>query len=320
MARSVLIVGAGMAGLTAGRALESNGWQVKIVDKGRAVGGRMATRRIGDAVLDHGAQHISVRTDAFAREIHQLVDYGTARIWLRTHSSTHPDLGVESRYAGVGGMRRIPEALAAALDIQTGIAITRLDVVDGVVTAYSADAAIAQGDAAILTPPIPQTLDLLDASGLSADPCLNQLASIEYDATLAVMAILDEPSNLDDGHLALSDGPVAWMADNQHKGVSAIPAITIHSSPQFAADRLDDEPGDWMKELVETARPHHRGRVVEAVPHRWRYSQPRTTRNDGALLVEAEAPLVLAGEVFSGARVEGAFTSGRAAADLILNR
>ena len=47
----VTVVGAGIAGLTAARALDGN-HDVVVLDRGRSVGGRLATRRMGDAV-DH---------------------------------------------------------------------------------------------------------------------------------------------------------------------------------------------------------------------------------------------------------------------------
>ena len=43
----VVVVGAGIAGLTAARSLVESGAGVIVVDKSRGVGGRMATRRIG---------------------------------------------------------------------------------------------------------------------------------------------------------------------------------------------------------------------------------------------------------------------------------
>ncbi len=311
---SVLIVGAGMSGLVAARVLTEAGYAVSLVDKGRAVGGRMATRRVGEGRFDHGAQHFSARTDAFASVVDGLVEGGLAHVWLRTRSRTHPDRGVEERFAGTGGMRRVPEALAAGLRIETGVAVDRLAFAAGQVLAMAAGRTVATGDAAIVTPPVPQTVALLEASGLDAPGALSPIA---YDATLAVLAQLSGPAGLDDGHLALGDGPVAWVADNQHKLVSAVPAVTIHSSAEFAAGRLDADPDAWTAELVAAARPHLASSVVTAIGHRWRYSLPRQTLDVGALAVPAPRPLVLAGEAFAGARVEGAFTSGRAAADLI---
>jgi predicted NAD/FAD-dependent oxidoreductase len=63
----VVIVGAGLAGLSAARLLRDAGHDVVVLDKGRSPGGRCATRRIGNATLDHGAQFFTVRSDEFAR-------------------------------------------------------------------------------------------------------------------------------------------------------------------------------------------------------------------------------------------------------------
>jgi predicted NAD/FAD-dependent oxidoreductase len=54
--------------------------------------------------------------------------------------------------------------------------------------------------------------------------------------------------------------------------------------------------------------------------HRWRYSQPVVTYSEPCLLIADAAPLVLAGDAFDQPRVEGAFLSGCAAADALLNR
>ena len=42
----VVVIGAGIAGLVAARELSANDVTVQLVDKGRSVGGRLATRRI----------------------------------------------------------------------------------------------------------------------------------------------------------------------------------------------------------------------------------------------------------------------------------
>jgi predicted NAD/FAD-dependent oxidoreductase len=67
----VLIIGAGMSGMAAASELSRAGLRVMVVDKGRAVGGRMASRRIGEAVFDHGAQFITARSDQFLHRMHE---------------------------------------------------------------------------------------------------------------------------------------------------------------------------------------------------------------------------------------------------------
>jgi len=73
----------------------------------------------------------------------------------------------------------------------------------------------------------------------------------------------------------------------------------------------------WAPHLAAAAAAHVAGSIVHTTSHRWRYAQPRRTLDVGAMNARSTVPLVLAGEVFAGARVEGAFLSGMAAATTI---
>ena len=42
---NVVVIGAGMSGIACARALQAEGVTVRLIDKGRGVGGRMSTRR-----------------------------------------------------------------------------------------------------------------------------------------------------------------------------------------------------------------------------------------------------------------------------------
>lgn len=54
----VLIIGAGMAGLTAARTLAESGLRVLVLEAQDRIGGRILTRRIGDEVVELGAEFI----------------------------------------------------------------------------------------------------------------------------------------------------------------------------------------------------------------------------------------------------------------------
>jgi predicted NAD/FAD-dependent oxidoreductase len=314
---SVVIVGAGMAGLTAARRLREQGVESVILDKGRAPGGRMATRTVGEARFDHGAQHFGARSSLFRAEVEAWTEQALVREWFRAGSRVRP--GGEPRFVGIAGMRRIPEALAAGLDVRTAVAVDRLVARDGAVAAGVGHGMVAVGAAVILTPPVPQIGHLLAASGIPLPASIGDLLGrIEYDPCLAVMARLDGPGGLPDGHRSFEDGPIAWIADNHHKGVSAVPAVTVHAAPGFSAEHLEDPTERWSGILCDAAAPHLGGRIVEAIPHRWRYARPRTTLDLGAAGFDAGFPVVMAGEVFAGARIEGAHASGIAAASLVL--
>ena len=228
----VIVIGAGMAGLTAAAELASAGVSTIVLDKGRAPGGRMATRTIGGVRFDHGAQHFSARSAHFDESVARLRDAGVVGEWFRSSSGTGPDSRGEARLAGVGGMRRIPEHMARSLDVRTSIAVDRLEVTAAGTTAMAGARSVARGAGVIVTPPVPQVMALLEASGVRLGPAAEeQLRSVEYNATLAVMATLDAPSELPDGHIAQPAKHVAWIADNQHKGVSEAPAVTTSIQP-----------------------------------------------------------------------------------------
>ena len=58
----VVVIGAGMSGIACARALQAEGVPVRLIDKGRGIGGRMATRRTAVAgkriTYAHGAQYL----------------------------------------------------------------------------------------------------------------------------------------------------------------------------------------------------------------------------------------------------------------------
>ena len=64
-------------------------YEVVVLDKGRGVGGRMATRRIGEATLDHGAQFFTTHTAEFASVVAGWVAAGVAVPWFAGRVGPH---------------------------------------------------------------------------------------------------------------------------------------------------------------------------------------------------------------------------------------
>ena len=314
--KSCLIVGAGMAGLVAARSLAGAGWEVVMLDEGRGVGGRMATRRIGGAVCDHGAQFFTVRDERFGRMVGEWVGAGVAREWCRGFGSGdgYP------RYCGAGGMTTIARHLARGLDVRTAERVVSADARDGGWVVRVEGGAAVEGAALILTPPVPQSLALLDAGGFALGGELRlALAAIEYDPCLAVMAVLDGPSRVPPpGGVKLAGEPLDWVGDNTQKGISpAAPAVTIHAGPQFSRAHWETESAEVARLLLAAAAPWIGAAARETQVHRWRYSQPIVTRPEPCLVAPGPPPLVCAGDAFGGPRVEGAALSGLAAADAV---
>jgi len=317
---SVVVIGAGMAGLTAAHVLTDFA-DVVVLDKGRGVGGRLATRRVGDATFDHGAQFITTHTDEFAEKITQLVGSGVIAPWFRGRIGPNGviDPDGHTRFRGAVSMNSVAKALAVGLDVRTASLVTSL-VHDGTSwTVALADGTELKADGVVMTSPVPQTLAMFENGGVELSPKdADALAAIKYDPCLALMAVLHGPSGLDEpGAIDPDRGPIDWMADNQLKGISAVPAVTIHATAEFSASNLDATDDEIADVLLKEA-----GLTANAVPgsiqiQRWRYARPSVEHPERFLVLDGVPPLVCAGDAFGGAKVEGAALSGAAAAQEI---
>ncbi|MDH4146571.1 MAG: FAD-dependent oxidoreductase [Acidimicrobiia bacterium] len=314
MRGSVVVVGAGVAGCTAARLLLDAGWSVRVVDKGRSVGGRLATRRIGSATLDHGAQFFTVRSAVFAAAVSGAEQAGIVDVWCRGFGAGpdgHP------RYAARRGMNDLAKYLADGLDVSVD---TRIGSVAPGPSGWELTHTNGQlrADAVVLTAPVPQSLALLDAGAAMLDGELrDRLAAITYHPTLALLVVLDGPSAVPaPGGVQLSDGPFGFVADNRIKGISGSTAVTLHAAHDLSRDRWDDDPDATLADLLGHARPWFGDAgVVDAQLKRWRYAQPRAPLDQEIEAATVNgAPVVFAGDAFAGAKIEGAFLSGRAAA------
>lgn len=323
MTSSCLIVGAGMAGLLAAQVLQADGWTATLVDKGRGVGGRMATRRFENAVFDHGAQFFTVRDPAFAQWVEQWEAAGVATVWshgLPSPSDLQPANGY-ARYRGVPSMTAIAKHVANSLTVYTNTRIVKLRHDTGWV-AEAEDGRTFAADALILTAPVPQSLELLAHSEIELpDDMHKTLADINYHPCFTVMAVLDGPSNIPaPGALQIQEEPIVWIADNQQKGISPQFAVTIHAGPVFTRDYLEADPTEVGQMLLSAAEPWLGASAVAVQVHRWRYSQPSNPHPARLLRLDMPAPLIFAGDAFGGPRVEGAALSGMAAAQALIVR
>lgn len=318
--RRVAVVGAGVAGLTAARRL-TRSFEVAVFDKGRGVGGRLATRRIGDATFDHGAQFITTHTPDFAATVAGWERAGVAQPWFRGRIGPDgiPDPDGHARFRGVDTMNAIAKHLAEGLDVGVATRVMALQPSDATWRVHFDDGTGLVADAVVVTAPVPQALDLLTAGAvrLSA-PDGEALHAIRYEPCLAVMAALRGPSGLTaPGAVAPDDGPIDWMADNHLKGVSAVPAITIHATADFSRASWASSDEIVTAELLRSAGLGS-DEIDDLVQvQRWRFARPSAIHPDRCLVADGLPPLVFAGDGFGGAKVEGAARSGAAAASAV---
>jgi renalase len=340
-----VVVGAGLAGLSAARELVAAGRRVIVLDKGRGVGGRIATRRIGSAVCDHGAQFFTVRGRAFGGIVADAHAAGAVQEWCRGFAR-EGSLGCETgsdghaRWRGTRGMTDLPKRLAElvqAVSPERCVVRTQSKVIaitiDGRRVRIDFESAAGERDrieaaGGILTPPVPQALELLAAGGVVAATALADepaevasLRTVAYDPCFALMLVLDRPSRVPPpGGIQFDPadgGPIAWLADNSLKGISPVPALTLHADGVFSRRHFDTPPEEVTALLIDRARSWIDGDpatgVIEKSLHRWKFALPTTIIPAPLVAVSTAPPIACCGDAFAGPRVEGAASSGLAA-------
>jgi renalase len=319
-ANPVVVVGAGLSGLLAARRLADGGVPVVVLDDRDAPGGRLATRRMGPARLDHGAQFFTTRSPEFTAVVHTWLTAGVAYEWCRGFDQPPAQPDGHPRYAGTAGMAALASALANGLDVRLGSEVTGVDTAGGRVLVAADHGMVAA--AVILTPPVPRSLAILDAGGTRlAAPVRNALEAVSYEPTIAALAVLGGPSAVPPpGGVQLTDGPFSYIADNQAKGISSAPAVTLHASGEVSSARWDDPDHSVLTTLIGEARRWLGRPPVAAGLHRWFHARPVVLHPERCAIVEGPVPLVLAGDAFGESRVEGAACSGWAAAAAVLER
>lgn len=309
----VIIVGAGLSGLMAAQSLTSSGHEVIVFDKGRGVGGRLATRRIGDATLDHGAQFFTVRSKEFASHVKTWLDAGVVHEWCRGFDTEdgHP------RYVGSKGMSGIAKYLAQGLNVRTSALVFSLERTPSGYNVITDDGVAHACDKVLLTAPIPQSFSLLFGAGIEMP---TELRSIDYDRTLGLLAVLDSHAHnvRSPGGMQFPDDVFSFIGDNAAKGISATHALTFHANPEWSRTHFDLELDEIHSLLLTAARPWlGTTQILESQPKKWRFATPQGSWPDACWVDETQS-LVMAGDAFAGPKMEGAALSGLAAARAIV--
>jgi predicted NAD/FAD-dependent oxidoreductase len=316
----IAVVGAGIAGLSAARALKDRGHQVIVFERSQAPGGRVATRQVrhlemprglaGAALaFDHGAQYFTVRDRRFSEvaaewERDRVIAKWTGRVvsfddegWEDTEEGT-------DRYVGTPGMHSIATALAGDVEIRYDERIESLQLL------------LDTHDRVIVSIPAPQAVRLV----ADVPPLAGRVAAVRMQSCWTVMAAFEERVAARFDGAFVHGSPLGWIARNTSKPKRdwKVDAWVLHATNAWSQAHVDDNPehvGSFLMEAFEDLVRAGLPRAFYATVHRWRYANADPALAVGAIH-DAGARITLCGDWCLGSRVEDAFLSGHAAAEL----
>jgi hypothetical protein len=338
----VVVVGAGLGGLTVASDLVKAGYRVLVLEKSRGVGGRLATRRIDGQPLDHGCRFLQPLGPLETELIHRGMAAGQLQLWpvtayrLSDGGELRPEPTQPPYWIAPAGMNSLAKGLAQDLSVQTGrrvIAINRRAQTWQLHLEGEIDTPL-RSRAVVVAIPAAQAVDLFregDDQG-ALQPWLRDLAAVEFDPVITVMAgyAPDQRINLprqpqeENGWMVWAEQHpyLGWAAlDSSKRTPPAYPAMVIHSSASFAITHLETADLDSLGRQLLTLLAPTLGDWIDQPQrlqvHRWRYGQVRQPLAMQVLQSSAYPTLVGGGDWCGGGGVETAIASGQAAAAAI---
>jgi renalase len=322
------VIGAGVAGLAAARELAQAGHEPVVFEQTGEVGGRVATRLVGEFAFDTGATSVVPRGLSIESVmLEQIRSEDLVRVTkpIYTHSMLRVspgDAGRNSiaRYSYRGGNAKLPKLLAQGLDVRLSHPIEKIERPgDGGFALYGE-----VFDAVIVTCPAPLAAALLE--GVSE---ARQLAQVSYRKCLSILLGFDRELSERPYHALIDPEqrhPLTWLSIESEKAPGYAPegctAFVAQLSPQFSAMHFESEDGAIVAATIEfLARLYGKEwdspKVFDV--KRWQFSLPESM----AMFDRVNSPkarLLIAGDGTTGGRVEYAYESGVRAARILIQQ
>ncbi len=335
--KTIAVIGAGMAGITAARTLVQAGFKVSVFEKSHGPGGRMATRSTPYGSFDHGVQYFTVRDPQFMKAITEVPGtQAICRAWSANAVRVLDPLGRvieaplplrEPHFVAAPGMNALLKHWAqplldrGCLQLQTQVQFLLQSGKKQWKLVCSDGSEHGAFDGLVLAIPHVQADYLLRQSGSPATGFsgLDQMSHAEVAPCWTLMLAYPLANQPGLSHL----GPqwnaarsthhrIAWICRESSKpGRSSVERWTVQASAEWSQHHLEDDAERVQAKLIKafSELTGIRAEPGFAQTHLWRYAktlQPLGKKH----LWDPKLNLGICGDWLLGHRVEDAFVSG----------
>jgi len=290
------------------RKLVEAGHRVVVFEKSRSLGGRCASRKFGDHVVDSGVQYFTLRDPEVRKEVQSIAGDQMKTVTLPIYEGGKIYRDGEERFYLADGNNRLGKLLAEGLEVRKETEVGGVLLRD-----RRWEVAGELFDRVVSCAPWPQSAALYGMTG-------NQVA---FEPNLT--ACLEYLIPWDESKYATLDStghePLAWVGcENAKEGriQGGKSVYVIQASTVYSQKYLEKDPVEWLSDLSERLEkswglsPDKRGATFG---HRWRYARRGRGANHLSALAEG---LYLCGDSVSDSRVESVWKSGIEVAEKIL--
>lgn len=328
------IIGAGIAGLTAGRLLAQAGHEVTILEKSRGFGGRMATRYTGKDLqlkLDHGVSYFTADSPEFQQFTAELLDKKIIQLWGEDFLfydgekivERNPNKRDSAIFTAVDGMNSIGKYLSRWVDVKsdtkvgglTHIGENRRKKRSWMINLLSRETF--EADAVIIATPAPQAYGILNTTTdeVSTLKMIREIDEVSYDPSYSLMLGYGDTVHPKWQAIQCKNSSIRFISNEGSKrDVGENCTLVVQSSPAFARNHRHSDEEQVKKALLSELAEIVGGWTTTpewSQLHFWKFSQPMKSLKRPYFEMEIEeTPLALVGDYFEGNDVDAAYRSG----------
>ena len=330
------IIGAGVAGLATAWSLRASHTAVTVFEKSRGYSGRAATRRRADLCYDHGANYFKTPTPELERLVRDELPSDELvaierDVWTFDASGTvqpgDPASNAESKWTYRQGINTLGKQLAgqAAADVRLQTQIERVERTDDGWRLIDTSGTVhGSFDGVVLTPPAPQTQDIVRASSMLPDvrdALLSGLGQAAYTSQFTLVLGYDRRLPRPGDFYALlntdRDHAIAWLGFEEDKP-GHIPdgqsVLILQMAPDWTEAHFEVAHDALVQEAARLAEDLLGTRCMDPAwsdSQRWRYALPTAAADDTTLQKAETEGIFVTGDALVGkGRVHRALEEG----------
>ncbi|MBN1957230.1 MAG: NAD(P)-binding protein [Desulfuromonadales bacterium] len=304
----VAVIGAGMAGLTAARHLQSVGRKVTVFDKSKGTGGRLASRSVGDGWVDHGAPYFSADHQPFREELAQNVPPAALQLW-NPRVKGLLDADEQVHFIGVPRNSAVTRNLLGSLSFQPSTRIGHLEKSASGWQLYNdGESLLGTWQQVIVAAPAPQTLALVRDYPSLAENVRKARMEPSWVAAVQTAELIESLAEVTiDPHPALRR--ITLNSAKPGRGNSHL--YLLQAAKDWSIEHLEEAPEEVGRQLeaIFTRLTASSSEATVLFTHRWRYAFTEQAVGKPCLW-DADLQLGACGDWCLGRRVEDAWQSG----------
>ena len=317
---SIAIVGAGFSGIILAQKLKNIG-EVKIFEKARGVGGRMASRIKDDFNFDFGAQFFTAKKLEFQEFLKPFIEQKILMPWcgnfveIDNYKITYQRQWPEEKNHLVPAikMNQFCKELARDLDITLQTRITKIErnakkwqIFD------DKNNSLGEFDWIFFSIPAPQLLELIPQECNFFEATKN----IKMLGCFALMLGFEKPLNLEYDIALIKNSIISWISSESSKPQRKNSAsYTILARNDWADHNIENDIEDVKKQIIaEFAKIIQQplDNIIHQDIHRWRYANIAKQEKNVKFFLDNNLQIGACGDWLIHGRVEASYLSASA--------